>query len=90
VPRPVSGAEAAPDDEPLPDATPAAADGEDRRDPGTEVTIVPGIARYHRSECILIRFLGPEDLESMTIQAAEEAGCVPCKACRPEQNLADE
>jgi hypothetical protein len=66
------------------------ADGDHpRRDAGTEVTIVPGIARYHRGQCILIRFLGPEDLESMPIRAAEEAGCVPCRACRPEQELAD-
>jgi len=56
----------------------------------TEVTIVPGIARYHRGGCILIRFLGPEDLESMTIREAEQAGCVPCKACQPEQELADD
>jgi hypothetical protein len=61
--------------------------GQAARDPSTGVTIVPGIARYHRSECILIRFLGPEDLETMTIQAAEEAGCIPCRACRPEQIL---
>jgi hypothetical protein len=60
------------------------------RDPSTEVIIVPGIARYHRNQCILIRFLGPEDLESMTMQAAEEADCVPCKACRPEQVLDDD
>ena len=60
-----------------------------RPGPAAEVTIVPGIARYHRSDCILIRFLGPEDLETMTRQAAEDAGCVPCKACRPEQQLAD-
>jgi hypothetical protein len=53
-----------------------------------EVTIVPGIARYHLADCILIRFLGAEDLESMSRQAAEEAGCVPCRACRPEKALA--
>ena len=57
--------------------------------PQAEVTIVPGITRYHRSDCILIRFLGPEDLETMTRQAAEDAGCIPCKACRPEQQLTD-
>ena len=58
--------------------------------PDTEVIIVQGIGRYHRSGCILIRFMGSEDLESMTLRAAEEAGCVPCKACRPEQELADD
>jgi hypothetical protein len=57
------------------------------RGPDTEVIIVQGIGRYHRNGCILIRFMGPEDLQSMTLRAAEEAGCVPCKACRPEQEL---
>jgi hypothetical protein len=75
--------------QPHDDAEPAAGAG-GTPGPATQVTIVPGIARYHRSGCILIRFLGPEDLETMTMQAAEEAGCVPCKACRPEQDLAGE
>jgi hypothetical protein len=69
--------------------TPAAAAGGEpaQRPDSAEVTVVPGITRYHRAGCILIRFLGAEDLETMTKQAAEEAGCVPCKACRPEQDL---
>jgi hypothetical protein len=46
---------------------------------------VPGIARYHLADCILIRFLGDEDLETMTRQEAEKSGCVPCRACRPEK-----
>ena len=46
---------------------------------------MPGITRYHRAGCILIRFLSGEDLETMTKQAAEEAGCVPCKACLPSR-----
>ncbi len=50
-----------------------------------EVTVVPGVARYHRSECILIRFLGAGDLEIMTRQEAEEAKLVPCRACQPDQ-----
>ena len=51
----------------------------------TEVSVVPGIARYHLADCILIRFLGDDDLESMSLPAAEAAGYVPCKACKPEQ-----
>jgi hypothetical protein len=84
-------AEAAPDAdaEPAGDTELGLGGGKDAPSPVTQVTIVPGIARYHRSDCILIRFLGPEDLETMTRQAAEDAGCVPCKACRPEQQLAD-
>jgi hypothetical protein len=57
--------------------------------PTADVTIVPGVARYHRSQCILIRFLGPDDLEIMTRQAAEAGGCVPCRACVPDQPSAD-
>jgi hypothetical protein len=54
-----------------------------------QVTVVPGIARYHNADCILIRFLGEEDLETMTLGRAEETGCAPCRACRPEKELAN-
>ena len=57
-------------------------------DRGRRVTVVPGIARYHNADCILIRFLGEDDLETMTLGKAEESGCVPCRACRPEKELA--
>jgi hypothetical protein len=50
--------------------------------------VVPGIARYHNADCILIRFLGEDDLETMTLGKAEESGCAPCRACRPEKELA--
>jgi hypothetical protein len=50
-----------------------------------EVTIVPGVARYHRRGCILIRFLSDGDLETMTRRAAEATGSVPCKACQPDK-----
>jgi hypothetical protein len=49
------------------------------------VTVVPGVARYHRSECILIRFLGTGDLDIMTRQEAEEAKFAACRACQPDQ-----
>ena len=52
------------------------------------MTVVPGVARYHRSGCILIRFLGQDDLEVMTRQAAEEAEFVACRACQPDQLVA--
>jgi hypothetical protein len=54
-----------------------------------DVTVVPGVARYHRSGCILIRFLGADDLEIMTRQEAESAGFVPCRACQPDELTAD-
>jgi hypothetical protein len=53
-----------------------------------QVTVVPGIARYHRSQCILIRFLGADDLETMTRKAAEDADLAPCRACQPDKALA--
>jgi hypothetical protein len=71
--------------EPVASATPPAPDEPGApADTGTQVTVVPGIGRYHRAECILIRFLGQEDLEVTTKQAADAAGSVPCKACRPD------
>ena len=51
----------------------------------TEVTVVPGVPRYHRASCILIRFMGDSDLDKMTVAAAREAGCTPCRACLPDQ-----
>lgn len=49
-----------------------------------EVTVVPGIPRYHQRACILIRLLSDDDLETPTRREAEAAGSVPCKACHPE------
>jgi hypothetical protein len=54
-----------------------------------QVSVVPGITRYHRSDCLLIRFLSADDLEVMTRRAATESGYVPCKACKPDQQTAD-
>jgi hypothetical protein len=54
-----------------------------------EVTLVPGITRYHRRRCILIRFLSDEDLETMTRGAAEAGGSMPCKACQPDKAVSD-
>jgi hypothetical protein len=55
-------------------------------DPDLEVTVVPGVPRYHKSQCILIRFMGDSDLDKMTVAAAREAGCTPCRACLPDQS----
>ena len=68
--------------------------GSDRSGPADylddEVVIVPGVARYHRGGCILIRFLGGDDLETSTAREAEANGCVPCRACEPEKPLSAE
>ena len=50
-----------------------------------EVRVVPGVPRYHRRGCILIRFLSDGDLETSTRRAAEAAGSVACKACQPDK-----
>ena len=54
-----------------------------------EVTIVPGVSRYHRRGCILIRFLSDGDLETMTRGEAETVGSIPCKACQPEKPVSE-
>ena len=82
--KPVAGGPAAGGSAAAEPGKPAAA--EPAAGPGRiEVTVVPGVARYHRSGCILIRFLGADDLEIMTRQEAEEATFVPCRACQPDQ-----
>ena len=48
--------------------------------------MVPGVPRYHRAKCILIRFMGDEDLQKMTLSEAAEAGCTPCRACQPDSD----
>ena len=48
------------------------------------VTVVPGVPRYHRSGCILIRFMGDSDLQKMPTWAARKAGCNPCRACHTD------
>jgi hypothetical protein len=87
-------AEAAPGPEPAPaegraekPGTPGADEGDDAKamPMDGEVTIVPGVSRYHRRGCILIRFLSDGDLETMTRREAEAAGSVPCKACQPDK-----
>jgi hypothetical protein len=55
-----------------------------------QVSVVPGIARYHKSDCILIRFLSEDDLEVMSRRAAEAAGSAPCRACRPDRPAASD
>ena len=59
-------------------------------DPGpknsqTVVTVVPGVPRYHNASCMLIRFMGEDDLETMALAAARTMGCTPCRACLPDQ-----
>jgi hypothetical protein len=53
--------------------------------PGTGlVTVVPGVPRYHRPDCVLIRFMPEGDVQQLPVTEAREAGCTPCAACQPE------
>jgi hypothetical protein len=66
--------------------TPEAPDAVDLQ---REVTVVPGVPRYHTPHCLLIRFMGEDDLDKMTLGAARQAGCTPCRACLPDQAEAE-
>jgi hypothetical protein len=48
------------------------------------VTVVPGVPRYHRTDCVLIRFMPEGDVQMLSVTAAKDAGCTPCAACQPE------
>jgi hypothetical protein len=61
--------------------------GVGRRLSGTEqVAVVPGVPRYHVEDCILIRFMDDEDVQRMTAEEAEKAGCTPCSACQQPED----
>jgi len=68
-----------------PENPPAPQNPQAPENPQTIVTVVPGVPRYHNATCILIRFMGENDLETMTLAAARNAGCTPCRACLPDQ-----
>jgi outer membrane biosynthesis protein TonB len=87
-PEPAPAPEPAPEPaaEPEPAADDAATEPPGDPDLEAEVTVVPGVPRYHKGQCILIRFMGDSDLDTMTVAAAREAGCTPCRACLPEQS----
>jgi hypothetical protein len=49
------------------------------------VVVIPGVPRYHKSDCVLIRFMPEGDSQQLLIAQAREAGCTPCTACQPEE-----
>jgi len=48
------------------------------------VTVVPGVPRYHEPDCVLIRFMPENDVQTKSIPEAKAANCTPCIACQPE------
>ncbi|MGH3296848.1 MAG: hypothetical protein ACRDP7_34150, partial [Trebonia sp.] len=63
---------------------PPATQGSDAAPGADLVTVVPGVPRYHRSDCVLIRFMPEGDIQKLSIAAAKDTGCTPCAACQPE------
>jgi len=66
-------------------------DAEDEPPGGTKqgsgaklVTVVPGVPRYHEPNCILIRFMPEDDVQTKSIPEAKAINCTPCAACQPE------
>lgn len=47
------------------------------------VAVVRGVPRYHKPDCVLIRFMPEGDLQKLTVPQAKEDGCTPCTACQP-------
>ena len=71
-----------------PTATADADNGADATDPTVAngaalVTVVPGVPRYHRPDCVLIRFMPEGDVQKLPVAEAKDAGCTPCAACQP-------
>jgi hypothetical protein len=67
------------------ETTSTPADGEASAPSGEhQVTVVPGVPRYHAANCILIRFMDEGDLQKMTLDEANEAGCTACRACQAD------
>ncbi len=66
-----------------PDAEPPAADPADQSAETGLVSVVPGVPRYHESECVLIKFMPEDDIQHLSIPDARAAGCTPCAACQP-------
>jgi hypothetical protein len=52
------------------------------------VIVVPGVPRYRRPDCRLIRFLSEKDTQSVTREQAVASGCSPCPDCQPEMSPA--
>ena len=62
---------------------PAAPEG-DAAPEAALVAVVPGVPRYHRTDCVLIRFMPEGDVKKLSVEAAKDTGCTPCAACQPE------
>lgn len=51
----------------------------------TQVVVTENGEKYHTNDCRYVK--GKDNLQTMTIQDAREAGYEPCEACRPDESL---
>src|SRR6266516_4945551 len=71
----------APDATEVPDEDLAGADLMTAIPPDATVHVVRGVSRFHTADCVLIRVVDEEDVDTMTLAQAQAAGCTPCRAC---------
>src|SRR6266516_5904984 len=71
----------APDATEVPDEDLAAADLMTATPPDATVHVLRGVSRFHTADCVLIRVVDEEDVDTMTLAQAQAAGCTPCRAC---------
>jgi hypothetical protein len=70
---------------------PESADSEppfaDTKNPGPGddlMAVLRGVPRYHKLDCVLIRFMPEGDIQRLSAAQAKAEGCTPCAACQPE------
>jgi hypothetical protein len=49
------------------------------------VAVIRGVPRYHKPDCVLIRFMPEGDSQKLSVAEAKKAGCTPCTACEPQE-----
>jgi hypothetical protein len=75
-----------PEPEPLlTDGEPPSADSPDATEAEGLVSVLHGVPRYHRPDCVLIRFMPEDDIKRLPAAQAKADGCTPCAACQPAE-----
>ncbi len=81
-------ADTAPDEEDGPSADVSAQPREGAKasagGPTATVWVVRGVSRHHLRDCVLIRVVDDEDVDTMTLAEARRLGCTPCRACHTD------
>jgi hypothetical protein len=75
---------AEPEPEPA-DSEPPFADTENPVPGDDLMAVLRGVPRYHKPDCVLIRFMPEGDIQRLSAAQAKAEGCTPCAACQPEE-----